>query len=123
MSSASKIVQLSALIAKHTTTINNFFVENKLPTPSFEADALWSLPIPDDAEEVKSARLAVIEACAELQALVTGPKEFLYVNVKNLLAIVTLKISPESVYCLRQHPYHLALQSGQIVRCGRINYL
>jgi hypothetical protein len=82
MSSPSRIAQLSGLIAEHTATINNFFVENKLPTPSFEADALWSLPIPDDAEDVKAARLAVIEACAELQALVTGPKEFLQVNVK-----------------------------------------
>lgn len=82
MSSPSRISRLSALISKHTATIDNFFVENKLPTPSFEADALWSLPIPDNAEEIKAARLAVIEASAELQALVTGPKEFLHVNVK-----------------------------------------
>jgi hypothetical protein len=82
MPSLNRISQLSTLIAEHTATINNFFVENKLPTPSFEADAIWSLPIPDDAGEIKAARTAVIEACAELQALVTGPKDFLNVNVK-----------------------------------------
>ncbi|KAF2711448.1 S-adenosyl-L-methionine-dependent methyltransferase [Pleomassaria siparia CBS 279.74] len=87
MSFPSRISQLSALIAEHTATINNFFIENKLPTPSFEADALWSLPIPDDAEEIKAARLAVIEACAELQALVTGPKEFLHVNYTAYVSI------------------------------------
>jgi hypothetical protein len=122
MSSPSKISQLSALIAEHTAAINNFFVENKLPNPSFEANALWSLPIPDDAEEIKAARLAVIEACAELQALVTGPKEFLRVNVKQVPHHSNTEYSPGPVYCLRQHPYYLALQSGQIVRCGRINY-
>jgi hypothetical protein len=42
------------------------------------------LPIPDDAEEIKAARLAIIEACAELQALVTGPRDFLNVNVTQI---------------------------------------
>jgi hypothetical protein len=108
MSSPSRISQLSTLIAEHTAVTNNFFVENKLPTPSFEADALWSLPIPDDAEEIKAARLAVIEACAELQALMTGPKEFLRVNVKQVPHHSNAEYSPEPVHCLRQHPYHLA---------------
>jgi hypothetical protein len=84
MSAPSRISQLSALIAEQTANINNFFVDNKLPTPSFEADALSSLPIPDDAEEIKAARLAIIEACAELQALVTGPRDFLNVNVTQI---------------------------------------
>jgi len=123
MSSASRISQLSALIGEHTATINNFFVENKLTTPSFEADALWSLPIPDDAEDIKAARLTVIEACAELEALMTGPKEFLHVNVKQFPRHCNAENSPKSVHCLRQHPHHLALQFGQIFRCRRINYL
>jgi hypothetical protein len=84
MSAPNRISQLSALITEHTANINNFFVDNELPTPSFEADALWSLPIPDDAEEIKAARLAIIEACAELQALVTGPRDFLHVNVTRI---------------------------------------
>jgi hypothetical protein len=82
MSAPSRISQL--LIAEQTANINNFFVDNKLPTPSFEVDALSSLPIPDDAEEIKAARLAIIEACAELQALVTGPRDFLNVNVTQI---------------------------------------
>jgi hypothetical protein len=45
------------------------------------------LPILDDAPVIKAAHLAVIEACAELQALVTGPKDFLFVNVKYILLL------------------------------------
>jgi hypothetical protein len=81
MSTLTRISYLSSLIAERTATINDFFVSHKLPAPSFEANALWSLPIPDDAGDIKTARAAVIEACAELQALLTGPKEFLNVNV------------------------------------------
>jgi hypothetical protein len=100
MSDPNRISQLSALIAEHTANINDFFVKNKLPTPSFEADALWSLPIPDDAEEIKLARLAIIEACAELQALVTGPKDFLHVNVKQFRRYSCTEDSPELVHCI-----------------------
>jgi hypothetical protein len=81
MSHPTRISQLSSLIAEYTATIDNFFIEIKLQTPSFEADALASLPIPQDAEAVKAARLALIEACTELRDLVTGPKESLFVNV------------------------------------------
>jgi hypothetical protein len=84
MSSPSRISELSTLISEQTALINAFFLKNNLPQPSFEADALSSLPIPDDAPSIKAARLAVIEACAELQALVTGPKDFLFVNVKEV---------------------------------------
>jgi hypothetical protein len=97
MSDPNRISQLSALIAEHTANINDFFVKNKLPTPSFEADALWSLPIP---EEIKLARLAIIEACAELQALVTGPKDFLHVNVKQFRRYSCTEDSPELVHCI-----------------------
>lgn len=83
MSSPTRISQLAMLIAQHTATLDRFFVESKLPTPSFEPDALSSLPIPDDAKEIKAARLELIEACAELQALVTGPKEYLHVDVRS----------------------------------------
>jgi hypothetical protein len=109
MSSLSRISHLSAIIAEHTATINDFFARQKLPPPSFEANALWALPIPDDAEDVKAARLTVIDACAELQALVTGPKEFLHVNVKHLPRNYHDGHSLTSVHCLRQHPYHLAI--------------
>ncbi|KAF2735515.1 S-adenosyl-L-methionine-dependent methyltransferase [Polyplosphaeria fusca] len=86
-----RISELSAAIAKHTATIDGYFTSNGLPTPSLEADALWNLPIPDGATDIKQARVAVIEACSELRDLMTGPKELLkfewtaYVSVKVIL--------------------------------------
>ncbi|KAF1841298.1 S-adenosyl-L-methionine-dependent methyltransferase [Cucurbitaria berberidis CBS 394.84] len=93
MASQKRIVKLSSIIASNTTTLNNFLVENNLPEPSFEADALWALPIPDDNVDVKAARIAIIDSCIELQALVTGPKELLrydavaYVSVRIILRL------------------------------------
>ncbi|OTA92758.1 hypothetical protein M434DRAFT_31515 [Hypoxylon sp. CO27-5] len=97
MASTNKIIELSSLIAEKTAVVNDFLVRNKLPTPSLDADALCSIPIPEDATEVKEARAAVIDACSELKALMTGPKELLkfkgsprhiwtaYVSVKAIL--------------------------------------
>jgi hypothetical protein len=123
MSSPSRISQLSELIAENTATINSFFVENNLPTPSFEANALWSLPIPEDATNIKTARLAIISACAELQALVTGPKDYLTVNVRDDMCSLWGGNSLELVYCPYKHSHNLTLQPGQVVSCGRINHL
>lgn len=123
MSSPSRISQLSKIISEHTATINNFFADNNLPTPSFEADALWSLPIPEDATNIKAARLAIISACAELQALVTGPKDYLTVNVRDFVCLIWRGDSIELVYRTLKHSHHLAFQSGQVVFCGRINHL
>ncbi|KAI1771117.1 S-adenosyl-L-methionine-dependent methyltransferase [Hypoxylon cercidicola] len=91
MASTNKIIELSSLIAKKTAIVNDYLVSNNLPTPSLDADALWSIPIPEDATEVKEARMAVMDACSELKALMTGPKELLrfkwtaYVSVKAIL--------------------------------------
>ncbi|XXH02516.1 hypothetical protein Hte_008892 [Hypoxylon texense] len=91
MASTDRIIELSSLIAKETAVINDFLVQNQLPTPSLDAHALKSIPIPEDATEVQAARSAVIEACSELKALMTGPKELLkfdwtaFVSVKAVL--------------------------------------
>ncbi|KAI1651918.1 S-adenosyl-L-methionine-dependent methyltransferase [Daldinia loculata] len=91
MASTNKIIELSSLIARETALINDFLVRNKLPTPSLDANALQSIPIPDSATDIKAARIAVIEACSELEALMTGPKELLkfkwtaYASVKAIL--------------------------------------
>jgi hypothetical protein len=89
--STTRIAELSALIATSTETLNIYFTENDLPTPSLDASALATLPIPDSRADLKSARVAVIEACSELSALLSGPKELLnfkwtaYVSVKIIL--------------------------------------
>ncbi|KAI0602839.1 S-adenosyl-L-methionine-dependent methyltransferase [Biscogniauxia sp. FL1348] len=91
MDSTNRIVELSSLIARETAVVNDFLVKNRLPTPSLEVGALASLPIPEDATEVRKAQAAVIEACSELKSLMTGPKELLrfkwtaYVSVKAIL--------------------------------------
>jgi hypothetical protein len=82
MASTNRIIELSLLIAKETEKINDFFVKNKLPTPSLDADAINSMQIPDDWVEIKAARAAVIEACSELKALMTGPRELARFKVR-----------------------------------------
>lgn len=87
MASINRIIELSSLIAKETAIINTFFVNSGSPTPSLDADALQSLPIPDDAKDIKVSRLAVIEACSELKALMTGPRELLRFKVCSYVSI------------------------------------
>lgn len=81
MASGTRITELAALIAKKTAMIDEFLVGNDSPTPSLDADAPESLPIPAAAADIKAARLEVIEACSELAALLVGPRELLRVNV------------------------------------------
>lgn len=82
MSSQTRIQQLSDVIARNTQVVEQYLEANGLPTPSLDADALWSIHISDDAAEVKEAQRATIEACSELQALMTGPKELLHFSVR-----------------------------------------
>ncbi|RYP62665.1 hypothetical protein DL770_009552 [Monosporascus sp. CRB-9-2] len=91
MASMNRIIQLSSLIATETAKVNDFLTSNNLPTPSLDEGALLSLPIPEEAIDIKAARLAVIEACSELKDLMTGPKELLryqwtsYTSIKVIL--------------------------------------
>jgi hypothetical protein len=78
MASPNRIVQLSTLIASETARLDNFFVSSKLPTPSLDASALWSLPIPESDTDLWASRNAIIEACSELKALMKGPMELLH---------------------------------------------
>lgn len=81
MAPTNRILELSALIGKQTAILNDYFELHGLPTPSLDSDALETLPIPDDAPELKAARIAVIEACSELKALLKGPKQLLSFEV------------------------------------------
>ncbi|KAI1378983.1 S-adenosyl-L-methionine-dependent methyltransferase [Hypoxylon crocopeplum] len=100
MASTNRIIELSSIIATETARVQDFLVKNKLPTPSLDADALWSLPIPKSAPDVEASRLAVIEACSELKALMTGPKQLVrfdwtaYVSVKAILCFKLEKSFP-----------------------------
>ncbi|KAI1440411.1 S-adenosyl-L-methionine-dependent methyltransferase [Annulohypoxylon stygium] len=95
MSSPNRIVELSSIIAKETAKLDSFFTENGLPTPSLEPDALWSLPIPESATDLEESRVAVMEACTELNALLTGPKVLLrrdWSANSSLKAIIRFKL-------------------------------
>lgn len=87
MAAATRIIELSTLIAQQTAVIDEFLAENKLPTPSLDTDAPALLPIPDDAVDIKAAREAVVEACSELKDLLKGPRELIRFNVSPVLYI------------------------------------
>ncbi|KAH8879499.1 S-adenosyl-L-methionine-dependent methyltransferase [Thozetella sp. PMI_491] len=78
--SSNKIIELSLLIAKETAKVHDYLIANDLSTPSLDAEALPSIPIPNDAPDIQAARAAVIEACSELKSLMIGPKELLRFN-------------------------------------------
>jgi len=99
---ANKITELSAIIAKNTAIIDNYLTSICQSTPSLGPEALWSLPIPEDAVDIKAARLAVMEACSELKALVTGPKELLRFSA-SIRIPTQLKIGLLTAYCSTQN--------------------
>jgi hypothetical protein len=70
----SRIAQLSAIISDYTTKIDTFLANNRLPHPSFEANAPASLGLPPDLEE---ARLVVLQATQELNDLLQGPRDII----------------------------------------------
>jgi hypothetical protein len=102
MDFTNRITQLSAIIAKNTAIIDDYLMSNDQPTPSLGPEALWSLPIPDDAVDIKAARLAVMEACSELKALVTGPKELLRFSA-SIRIPTQLRIGLLTAYCSTQN--------------------
>ena len=82
MMSQHRIVELAAIISENTNVVNEYFVSHKLPTPTLDHTAPGQLPIPADAPEIEQARRTVIEATDELQALMRGPRELLFVPVR-----------------------------------------
>jgi len=73
----SRIQELARIISTHTDHIDRFLTSQNLPTPSFDIDGPETLNLPDD---IQKSRDIVIEATAELQELLQGPKELLIAN-------------------------------------------
>lgn len=86
--SNSSIAELAARIAANTTIVDNFYLENGLPTPSFDQESpLKPVISPDTAPEIEAARQAVIYDCQELRILMQGPAQYLSsFTVRTLLA-------------------------------------
>ncbi|MCJ1314135.1 hypothetical protein MMC25_007815 [Agyrium rufum] len=80
-SSPNRIVQLSTLIAEKTKLIDKFLTAQNLPTPSFEVDQPSTPPYTaETAPEIEAARISIVEATAELRALMLGPQASLRIN-------------------------------------------
>ncbi|KAL2047480.1 hypothetical protein ABVK25_011464 [Lepraria finkii] len=73
-----RISQLAATIFHNTERISGYLSGNMLPALSFKADPPLKLP-----EELDSARAAVAEATEELNQLMLGPKEALYLQAQH----------------------------------------
>ena len=67
---ASKIAELSSVIARNTASVDEYIRSHNLPQPSFDVDGPVDLKLP---EEVEEARVAAIDASQELNDLLRGP--------------------------------------------------
>lgn len=90
--SVSRLVRLSEIIARNSKLLNSHIIENKLPQPSFSADA------PPDGiciskneprrEELERAKRELVSATNELYDLSVGPRE----SVRNLAWDVSVNL-------------------------------
>lgn len=67
---ASKIAELSSVIARNTARVDEYIRSHNLSPPSFQVDGPVDLKLP---EEVEEARVAAIDASQELNDLLRGP--------------------------------------------------
>lgn len=72
-----RINELAALITKNTAIVDQHLESKNLSTPSLGLEAPRKIPIAPNAPEIERARVAVIEATAELKAIMMGPSELL----------------------------------------------
>lgn len=66
--------ELSQFIADHTAKLDDYLTANKLPQPSFAADAPSPDYIPTSAREISKLRHELADAAQQLASLARGPK-------------------------------------------------
>lgn len=71
------IIELAAIISTNTAKIDAYLQQKRLPRPSFGVDAPVDVIPSDAAPEVHVWRAEVLEATAELQDLLHGPRQLL----------------------------------------------
>ena len=81
-SQSSRIVELASIIANRTNECDQWFASKGIPSPSFDQDLSFSVTVP---EHIAQAREQVIEASAELQALMLGPAGFLQQQMREVI--------------------------------------
>lgn len=82
MAATTKITELASTIYEKTGMLNDYFAAQNLPTPTLDASAPLSVQVSENNLELQEARIAVIEACEQLRALVMGARDLLAVNVR-----------------------------------------
>jgi hypothetical protein len=71
------ISELASIIATNTAKVNDYLSSKNLPSPSFDVNAPSTSLIPPEAEDIESARAAVIDATTKLHRLMLGPRDYL----------------------------------------------
>ena len=67
---SSRIVELAAIIQKHTSKVDEYLTSHDLPSPSFDISTPPVLQLPP---HIQASQKAIIEADDELSALILGP--------------------------------------------------
>ncbi|TGO77910.1 hypothetical protein BELL_0086g00160 [Botrytis elliptica] len=73
MASPSQITVLATTISNCTAIVNEYFLKNKLPMPSFDISGPSRIIIPSHEKEVAAAYAEVLKATMELHHLMLGP--------------------------------------------------
>lgn len=73
MASPSQITVLATTISSCTAIVNEYFLKNKLPLPSFDISGPPRIIIPPHEKEVAAAYAEVLKATMELHHLMLGP--------------------------------------------------
>jgi hypothetical protein len=94
---ASRIAELAAQISSNTQKIDNYLAANSLPPPSFDESGPVNLKL---SAEIEGARSAVLNATAELQALLQGPDGLLRPIVRFLSrSFPSIRLTSDLVKC------------------------
>ncbi|PSN75191.1 sterigmatocystin 8-O-methyltransferase precursor [Corynespora cassiicola Philippines] len=101
MASTSRIVTLAKEIEAHTSKLDKFFAESKMPAPSFDEDSPLMYPFPQDVAEAQEALSAALDELSWLNkgpiqtivakslATSVGLKTILKYNIQNLVPLET----------------------------------
>lgn len=84
----SRITELAAKISSGLQRIAEYLAANKLPPPSLDEDGPVNLNL---SAEIEGARSAVLNATAELQALLQGPDKLLRPIVRHIHLFVKVR--------------------------------
>ncbi|KAF2493859.1 O-methyltransferase [Lophium mytilinum] len=96
---SSRLVELTAIIARETQKVDDFFNRNGLSPLSFNPTAPADFPVPASNVEIQEARRTVVNATQELHDLMVGPRESIrwmswsYNDNLSLLAVYQFKVA------------------------------